>query len=156
MALTTLFQENDSLTHLNLSGNEALSDTGFQNIFECLQHNRTLVYLNLSKTTITATDPDTARSLTEMLQVNKSLTHLDLSCKDTIPANRVISLIFSALEHNTTLLHLVLRGRDISKDDAECLQRHCKQISHWKQLISLVLTLIELTSFFQHSSLTPH
>ena len=121
VALITLFQENNSLTHLNLSGNEALSDTGFQNIFECLQHNRTLVYLNLGRTRLTATNPDTARCLTEMLQVNKSLTHLDLSCKDAVPANRIISLIFSALEHNTTLLHLVLRGREISKDDAECI-----------------------------------
>ena len=120
-ALTTLCQENDSLTHLNLSGNEALSDTGFQNIFECLQHNRALVYLNLGRTRLTATNQDTARSLTKMLQVNKSLTHLDLSCRDTLPANRVVSLVFSVLKHNTTLLHLVLRGREISKDDAECI-----------------------------------
>ena len=103
-----------------------LSDLGAQCIFESLQHNSTLVYLNLSLTTITATDPDTARSLTEMLQVNKSLTHLNLSCKESVPANRIISLIFSALEHNTTLHHLVLRGRDILKDDAELTAKTLK------------------------------
>ena len=120
--LSTMLRENNSLTHLNISGNYKFSDLGAQCIFESLQHNSTLVYLNLSMTTITATDPDTARSLTEMLQVNKSLTHLDLSCTSTVPENCIISLIFSALEHNTTLLHLVLRGiRHISKYDAELI-----------------------------------
>ena len=122
--LSTMLQKNNSLTHLNLSGNYKFSDLGAQCIFESLQYNSTLVYLNLGMTTLTATDPDTARSLTEMLQVNKSLTHLDLSCnKDE---NRIISLIFSALEHNTTLLHLVLRGRDISEDDAKLIAKTLK------------------------------
>ena len=124
--LTTMLREKNSLTHLNLSENKKFSDLGAQCIFESLQHNSTLVNLNLSMTTITATDPGTARSLTEMLQVNKSLTHLNLSCEDTVPENRVISLIFSALEHNTTLLHLVLRGRAISNDDAELIAKTLK------------------------------
>ena len=124
--LSTMLRENNSLTHLNLSGNYKFSDSGARCIFESLQHNSTLVYLNLSMTTITATDPDTARSLTEMLQVNKSLTHLDLSCKGTVPANRVISLIFSALEHNTTLLHLVLHGREILKSNAKFIAKTLK------------------------------
>ena len=125
--LSTMLQENNSLTHLNLSGNYKFSDLGAQCIFESLQHNSTLVYLNLGMTTLTATDPDTARSLTEMLQVNKSLAHLDLSCnKDTLTENRIISLIFSALKCNTTLLHLVLHGRDISKDDAELIAKTLK------------------------------
>ena len=121
-----MLQENSCLTHLNLSGNIDFSDAGARCIFESLQYNSTLVYLNLGGTSVTANDPDTAKSLTKMLQVNKSLTHLDLSSKDTIPANRIISLIFSALEHNTTLLHLVLRGREISKDDAECIAQALK------------------------------
>ena len=121
-----MLQENSSLTHLNLSGNIGFSDSGARCIFESLQYNSTLVYLNLGGTSITVNDPDTAKSLTKMLRVNKSLTHLDLSCRDTIPANRIVSLIFSALEHNTTLLHLVLRGREISKDDAECIAQALK------------------------------
>ena len=125
-SLTEMLQVNKSLTHFNLSGNKNFSDLRAQCIFESLQHNSTLVYLNLSNTTITATDPDTARSLTEMIQVNKSLTHLDLSCEGTLPEDRVISLIFSALEHNTTLLHLVLRGRDISEDDAKLIAKALK------------------------------
>ena len=121
-----MLQENSSLTHLNLSGNIGFSDSGARCIFESLQYNSTLVYLNLGGTSITANDPDTAKSLTKMLQVNKSLTHLDLSCKVTVPANHIVSLIFSALEHNTTLLHLVLRGREILKDDAECIAQALK------------------------------
>ena len=39
--------------------------------------NSTLVYLNLGRTNITATDPDTGRSLTSSEQM--SLTHLNLS-----------------------------------------------------------------------------
>ena len=54
-----------------------------------------------------------------MLQVNKSLTHLDLSCKDTVPPNQIVSHIFPALEHNTTLLHIVLCGREITWKDAQ-------------------------------------
>ena len=133
-SLTEMLQVNKSLRQLNLSGNNWFSDLGAQCIFESLQHNSTLVYLNLSMTTITATDPDTARSLTEMLQVNNSLTHLDLSCRDTVPENHIISLIFSALEHNTTLLHLVLRGRQILKDDAE---RIAKTLKSNKSLLTI-------------------
>ena len=61
-----------------------------------LQHNTTLVNLNLSNSNVnTATDPDTScyRSLTKMLQVNHSLAHLDLS-------------------HNTLSQHSVLRLRN--------------------------------------------
>ena len=134
-SLTEMLQVNKSLTHLILSGNIKFSDLGAQCIFESLQHNSTLVYLNLSMTTITATDPDTARSLTEMLQVNKSLTHLELSChKGTVSENRIISLIFSALEHNTTLLHLVLCGREISEDDAK---RIAKTLKSNKSLLTI-------------------
>ena len=126
-SLTKMLQINKSLTHLDLSGNNGFSDSGARCIFESLQHNSTLIYLNLGETSITATDPDIARSLTKMLQVNKSLTHLDLSCKVTIPANQIISHIFFALEHNTTLLHIVLQGREISNvDDAEYVVRALK------------------------------
>ena len=125
-SLTNMLEENNSLTHFNFSGNKSLSDLGAQCIFEGLQHNRTLVHLNLSGTNITATNPDTAKTLTEMLQVNKSLTHFDLSCKGTVPNNRILSILFSSLEHNTTLHHLVLRGRDVSKDDAECIVQSLK------------------------------
>ena len=120
------------LTELELS---SLTEEQVCNIITHLQHNTTtLVKLSLSDT-ITA---DTAQSLVKIPQVNRSLTHLNLAlvthldldldldypytCKD----NRIISLIFSALEHNTTLLHLVFRVRDISKVDAERIAKTLK------------------------------
>ena len=80
-SLTKMLQMNKTLTHLNLSENNRFSYSRAQCIFESLS--------TLVRTSIAATDPDTARSVTKILQVNKSLTHLDhdLSCMDTIPAN---------------------------------------------------------------------
>ena len=155
MSLANMLQENKSITHLDLSCND-LSDS---NIFEGLQHNTSLVNLNLSHARIyTATDdPDTARSLTKMLQVNKSLTHLDLShnslsdscileglqhnttlveldISDTDISTRCISQV---LKHNTTLLHLVLRGIVITDNDAELLAQALKS-NHTLQTLNIV------------------
>ena len=108
-ALTKLLQVNKSLTHLDLSNNNTFCDSGARCIFEGLQHNTTLVNLNLSQTGITATNPDTATSLTKMLQVNKSLTHLDFSnyyFKPGTPYLWSASCIFKGLERNTTLCYL--------------------------------------------------
>ena len=60
-SLTTLLRVNKSLTYLDLSSN-LTSDSGARCIFEGLQHNTTLVNLNLSHTGIPIADPDTARS----------------------------------------------------------------------------------------------
>ena len=76
-ALTTMLQVNETLTHLDLSHNEKFSDSGAYCVFQGLQHNTSLVHLNLSNTGLVATE-DTAQALTKMLQVNKTLTHLDL------------------------------------------------------------------------------
>ena len=53
-----------------------------------------------------------------MLQVNKSLTCLNLSSKCTMADEQKFSHIFHGLENNTTLSHLVLRGRKITYQDA--------------------------------------
>ena len=97
---------NKKLLNLDLSANN-IFDSGARCIFEGLQHNTTLIDLNLSQTGITATDPDTAKSLTKMLQVNKSLTHLDLS-GNTLSDSGALS-IFEGLEDNTALVILNLR-----------------------------------------------
>ena len=119
-SLIKMLQVNKSLTHLDLSSNN-LSDLGGLCIFKGLQHNTTLNSMNLGKTGITAINPDTAISLTKMLQVNKSLTCLNLSSKCTMADEQIFSHIFHELEHNTTLSHLVLRGRKITYQDAECI-----------------------------------
>ena len=86
-----------------------------------------MVDLNLSNTGIVENiNPDTARSLTDMLQVNKSLRYLDLSrsaYNTMFVCYRLISSVFEGLEHNNTLLHLNLFGIVISDSDAEYIAR---------------------------------
>ena len=125
--LTKMLQVNKSLTHLDLSFNN-FSDSGARCIFVGLQYNNTLVYLNLSTSGIQFRNPDTAMSLSKMLQVNKSLAHLDLSnyCFHAVLTG-IISCIFEGLEHNTTLRYLNIRGvSGITDADAEHIARVLK------------------------------
>ena len=105
-SLSKMLQVNKSLAYLDLSNNSTFSDSGARWLFEGLQNNNTLVNLNLSHTGIAATNTDTARSLTKMLQVNKSLTHLDLS-KNALSDSGIHS-IFEGLQNSTTLVYLNL------------------------------------------------
>ena len=140
-SLTKMLQVNKSLTHLDLSKNRLL-DSGARCIFEGLQHNTTLVNLNLSHTGIKATDPDTARFLTKMLQVNKSLTHLDLS------KNRLLDsgarCIFEGLQNNTTLVNLNLHTgiEVIDPDTARSLTKMLQ--------VNKSLTHLDLSNYFTH------
>ena len=101
-ALSTMLQMNKSLTHLDLSGNQKLSNSGAYCVFQGLQHNFTPVHLNLSNTKLVATE-DTAQAVVAMLQVNKTITHLNLSKNDFSE-----TCVFQGLQHNTTLVHLNL------------------------------------------------
>ena len=119
-ALGKLLRVNKTVTHLNLSNNEKL---GAGPIFLSLQHNTTfkLVDLNLSRTGITAME-DTTRALGEMLRVNKTLTHLDLSNNEKL-ADLGARCIFLNLQHNTTLvdLNLSCTGITYSRSRVHCL-----------------------------------
>ena len=88
---------------LDLSGNHNFSDSGAYRVFKSLQHNTSLVQLNLSSTGLVATE-DTAQALITMLQVNKTLTHLDLSGNYNFSGTQCC--IFQPLQHNTTLVYL--------------------------------------------------
>ena len=136
-ALTKMLQVNKSLTHLDLSFNKHLSDSGARCIFEGLQHNTTLVSLNLSRTRITATDPDTLRSLTKMLQVNKSLTHLDLSYNNNF-SDSGARCIF---ENNTTLVNLNLSKTDLTVADPDSARSFTKMLQVNKSLTHLNISL---------------
>ena len=123
-ALTKMLHMNKTLTHLNLSWNYKLSDSGACCIFKGLQYNTSLTHLNLKGTGIRATDLDTARSLTKMLLMNKSLTHLDLSSNSFLKSRAC--RIFKGLQHNTTLTHLSLRNTSLATsyiDTASCLMK---------------------------------
>ena len=146
-ALINMLQVNKSLTHLDLSNNE-LSDSGAHSIFEGLVDNSTLVNLNLSKSGITA-DPDTARSLTKMLQVNKSLTHLDLSENTLLRLG--VYCIFEGLEHNTTLVSLNLSHTSINITDRNTAMSFTRMLKTNKCLTHLNLSgnVFSLKIFFK-------
>ena len=112
--LTTMLEKNKTLTHLDLSGNYSLEC----NIFQALQHNSSLVHLNLSNTRLVATE-HTTRTLTTMLQVNKTLTHLDLSGNwRFFELHQTVYCLCEGFQHNTTLRHLKLADTGI-KDSAK-------------------------------------
>ena len=137
-SLNLLLQLNKSLTHLDLSGNNIFSDSGAGQIFESLQHSTNLVSLILSSANITASDPDTARSLSKMLKENKSLTHLDLL------QNKISNLgawcIFEGLQHNTTLVSLLLSGAGLIALDPDTVKSLTKMIRMNKSLKSLYIS----------------
>ena len=109
-ALTTMLQVNKTLTHLDLSNNSTLLVSGTRFIFEGLLCNTTLVQLNLSNTGLVATEV-TAQALTTMLQVNNTLTHLDLSNNFTLFVSGTwFIILFESLLCNTTLVQLNLRN----------------------------------------------
>ena len=120
-ALTMMLQVNKSLTHLDLSNNDRAISVSGTRIFEGLQHNTTLVYLGLSVTGITAIDECTARSLTKMLQVNKSLKNLYLTNCSYFGDSQFALPLFQGLEHNNTLLQLTMQGLTITDDAAAYL-----------------------------------
>ena len=97
-ALTTMLQVNKTIKHLDLSVNSTFSDSGGHYVFQCLQHNISLVHLNLKNINLKGTAH--ALGLTTMLQVNKTLAHLDLSYNRTF--SRFYD-VFQGLQHNTAL-----------------------------------------------------
>ena len=87
-----------------------------------IQYSTSLVHLNLRRTGITATDPDTAMSLKKMLKANKSLKHLDLSQNESFSLEA--HCIFEGLEYNTSLVQLNLCHTGITTILIQTLLRH--------------------------------
>ena len=115
---------NKTLTHLNLSSNLKFSESGAYCVFQGLKHNTTLVYLNVSYTGLVATE-DTAQALTTMLQVNKTLTHLNLSGNWTFFDSGAYC-VFQGLQDNTTLVYLNLSSTGITDKGAEYIAQTLK------------------------------
>ena len=144
-SLTEMLQVNKSLTHLDLSQNSPLSDLGFQHIFDGLQRNTTLVSLNLSHTIVTAAEPESYISLKILIQVNKSLTHLDLSSND-IFSNVGAHQIFEGLQHNIKLISLNLSSANITATDLDTARPLLKMLRVNKSLKHLHLSQNKLTN----------
>ena len=107
-----------AITHIDFSNNQALflNSEEAHHIIQACQHNlTTLVFLNLSNTGIGNSESgDIGQALAEMLQVNKSLKHIDLSVNDIFKAP---SSVFQSLQYNSTLVHLNLSSTGISACD---------------------------------------
>ena len=118
-----MLQVNKTLTHLDLSNNEKFSDSGAYCVFQGLQHNTSLVHLNLCDTGLVATE-DTAQALTTMLQVNKTLTHLNLLGNWKF-SKLGTYFVFQGLQQNITLVHLNLgnTGLVATEDTAQALTK---------------------------------
>ena len=138
-SLNLMLQVNKSLTHLDLSESTNFTESGARCIFEGLQHNTNLLQLNLSSTGITATDPDTARSLTKMLQMNKSLTHLDLSSNETF-SDSGARCIFKGLLYNSSLICLNISNTGMTATDPDTATYLTKMLEENKSLTHLDLS----------------
>ena len=96
LAFSKVLKLNKTITHLNLSEASFFS-WGGSYIFEALQHNTTLVHLNLNNIGLIATE-DTAQALTKMLQVNNTLTFQKMMTLLTLELT--VSLkVFSTILH---------------------------------------------------------
>ena len=111
-ALKKMCEMNKSLTHLSLSGSSFSCY-----IFQGLQHSATITYLRYTNTRANCTG-DTAQALTTMLQVNKTLTHLDLSENHNYGDSGAYC-VCQGLQHNTTLVYLNLSSTEITDKGAE-------------------------------------
>ena len=112
LTLKKMVSMNETLEHLDLSGNSLFSDSGACCILHGLMQNRTLVTLSLHKICLTATE-ETNRLLSEMLRVNTTLKHLDLSSNLFLSDSGICS-IFEGLQSNSTLLRLNICDTNIS------------------------------------------
>ena len=116
LTLSEMVKMNKTLKHLDLSENELFSDSGACCILHGLKQNTTLVTLSLHKICLKATE-ETNHLLSEMLQVNKTLKHLDLSSNLSLSDSGICS-IFEGLRSNSTLLHLNICNTNISFEGA--------------------------------------
>lgn len=116
LTLSEMVKMNKTLKHLDLSENELFSDSGACCILRGLKQNTTLVTLSLHKICLKATE-ETNHLLSEMLQVNTTLEHLDLSSNLSLSDSGICS-IFEGLRSNSTLLHLNICNTNISSEGA--------------------------------------
>ena len=137
-ALTTMLQVNKTLTHLDLSSNWKFQNASC--VFQGLQNNTTLVYLNLSYIELKLKkDTPLAKALTTMLQENKHLKHLDLSHNPL--CDEGVYCLCEGLQHNTTLVYLNLSTTGITDKGAEWIAQA------YNSNRSLQLTLVILKNY---------
>ena len=138
-AFIKLSQLNKSLTHLDLSMNEKFLDSDARRIiFQFLEHNTSLLHLNLSNTGITSMEIDTVNALEQMLKNNKSLNHLDLS--KNVLLDSVAHKMFQALQCNTTLRCLNIGNTCITATEEDTIMALQLMLENNKSLTHLDLS----------------
>ena len=158
-ALTTMLQVNKTLTHLDLSRNWDFSDSGAYCIFQGLQYNTSLVHLSLSSVNLVGKD-NTGQALTTMLQVNKTLTLLNLS-ENLNFSDSGAYYIFQGLQHNTNLIHLNLSktGIFIRRYTAQTLIKMLqvnKTLAHFDLSYNWALSTNAVFQGLQHNTALVH
>ena len=136
-ALKGMVDVNTALTHLDLSLNQ-LSCLGANSIFYGLQNNMSLSHLNLSYTNMEFTE-NTAEMLTKTLDVNKTLTHLNLSGNRKV-SDKGAGCLFQALQCNSALVHLNLTCTRVTATTTNTAQALTKMLEVNKALKQLNLS----------------
>ena len=120
-ALAEALQLKRTLTILNLISNQTSDTEVIQLAQTLLDKNNTLAYLNLHDNNIGAEEEASssiscsATALAEALQLNRTLTHLDLS-HNQISDTEAIQLAQTLLDKNNTLAHLGLFDNNINAE----------------------------------------
>lgn len=100
-------KENTSLLYLDISNN-CIKNKGFKSLVKMLMKNKTLQYISFNSTTLIK--KKTCDLLGEVLQINNTLQHLNLSYNILEDKN----VIFKSLRKNSTLKYLELSCNQIS------------------------------------------
>ena len=118
-ALSTLLTSKScSLLHLDLSSNRSFSSPGAFCIFVCLQHNYTVVHLNLSNIAIADSG---VLQVSKSLEHNTTLVHLDL-CKTGMTEKGVV-YIAQLLNSNCSIQTLDISGNHIGEYGFACIAK---------------------------------
>ena len=134
--LTTMLQENKTLKSLDLSNNNNYCNTVCCCIFQGLQHNNSIVHLNLSNMQLTPAT-DIIETLGTMLQVNRTLTHLNLSENRFLFFTQEPFYVFQGLQHNTSLVNLNLSNTGFVATDDSTVQAFTTMLQFNKTLTHL-------------------
>jgi len=119
-AIGEALQSNCTLTHLQLRGNR-ICDVGASHLAHAIRVNRRLVNLDLRNNAIIMPGGATGAALSQALQCNSVLTHLDLRCN--FGAHQAAMALAESLPSNCTLTHVDLSTSMISSCGAVALAK---------------------------------
>ena len=120
-----MLKENQILKSMNLSNNPELGELALLYTAKGLQHNTSLVQLNLSSCALTVTDMS-EQAIGEMLKTNTTLKGLNMSGNTSL-GDTGVKCIGKGISVSTTLILLNLRNCGITASGAEYLSQMLSQ-----------------------------